>query len=137
MWLNPNSLSITDFCSKQLSNCFNAYTKAINKRYHFTGSLFEKRFERKLIENKNYLLNLITYIHQNPEKHGFTNDFRTYPHSSYKSHLSEKQTLLKRQSVHELFSSKESFIAAGNSSFTPDSGFEELIVEKIISPDSL
>ena len=27
---------------------FNSYAKAINKRYKRTGSLFEKKFERKL-----------------------------------------------------------------------------------------
>src|SRR4051812_16211295 len=32
--------------SRQFSHFFNAYTQSINKRYHRTGSLFEKPFER-------------------------------------------------------------------------------------------
>ena len=38
----------------------------------------------------------MVYIHLNPVKHGFTNDFETYRYSSYKALLYEKQTQLKR-----------------------------------------
>lgn len=132
MWQNPNSLSVSEFCSKQLSNCFNAFTKAMNKRYHLTGSLFQKRFERKRVENKAYLLTLISYIHQNPQKHGFVEDFRDYPYSSYKSHLSEKQTRLKRMSVFELFGGKEGFIQIQNQEISVDDKFADMVVERII-----
>ncbi len=132
MRMNPNSLSLSEYCSKQLSNCFNSYAKAINKGYNRTGSLFENRFERKRIENKKYLLNVISYLHQNPQKHGFTNDYRDWPHSSYKSHLSQKQTRLERASVHELFGSKEKFIHAQNQKLILEDVFEDLVCEKII-----
>lgn len=34
--------------SKPFSNCFNAYAKAINKRFERTGSLFEETFRQEL-----------------------------------------------------------------------------------------
>ena len=37
-----------------------------------TGSLFEKKFERKIVNSDTYLQNLIHYIHYNPVKHRFT-----------------------------------------------------------------
>jgi len=48
------------------SNLFNAYTKAINKTYERTGSLFEKPVHRKLVTTDAYFTALIAYIHRNP-----------------------------------------------------------------------
>jgi hypothetical protein len=69
------------------SNLFNAYTKAINKSYNRTGSLFQEHLHRKRVEDEEYLIQLIAYIHLNPVKHGFSNDFKSYPYSSYKYYL--------------------------------------------------
>jgi len=52
---NLSSLKIPNRPSKQFSNLFNAYTKAFNKRYTRTGTLFERPFKRILIENESYL----------------------------------------------------------------------------------
>ena len=41
--------------SQHFSNFFNSYTKSINKAYQRTGSLFEKRFGRILIESNEQL----------------------------------------------------------------------------------
>ncbi|HAL65749.1 MAG: Uncharacterized protein XD81_0529 [Bacteroidetes bacterium 38_7] len=66
------------------SNLFNAYTKSINKMYNRTGSLFQEHLHRKRVEDEDYLMQLIAYIHLNPVKHGFSDDFKSYPYSSYK-----------------------------------------------------
>jgi len=65
------------------SNLFNAYAKGFNKTYARTGSLFEERFGRIPVQEDAYLRRLIFYIHYNPQKHGFTDDFRTWVWSSY------------------------------------------------------
>jgi REP element-mobilizing transposase RayT len=52
--------------SRQFSHLFNAYAKAINKRYGRTGSLFQKPFGRVEIKTEGHLIRLVTYIHQNP-----------------------------------------------------------------------
>ena len=95
--------------SKAFSNFFNSYAKAINKSYDRTGSLFQDRFKRKLIEDEDYLRKLIVYIHLNPEVHQIVEDFRKYEFSSFKSFFSEKPSLLKRGVVLDLFGDIENF----------------------------
>ncbi len=60
------------------SNHFNAYAKSINKMYNRTGSLFQEHLHRKRVEDDEYLRQLIAYVHLNPVKHEFTDDFRNY-----------------------------------------------------------
>jgi len=95
--------------SQKFSNFFNSYSKAINRAHKRNGSLFKDRFSRKKIESEDYLKELIIYIHLNPTHHGFTDEFSTYPHSSFKSLISTKKTLLAREFVLELFDSNENF----------------------------
>ena len=95
--------------SKQFSHLFNAYTQAINKRHHRTGSLFEKNFERKLVKTEDYFRKLIFYIHNNPVHHGFSDFILEYPWSSYGSVLSKKPTKLQRDRIIELFDDVENF----------------------------
>jgi len=95
--------------SQYFSNLFNAYTKSINKNYHRTGSLFEKNFKRILIDDDSYFVQLVCYIHRNPQKHGFTKDFRTYAYSSYQTISQQKQSRIESQQVLEWFGSLQSF----------------------------
>jgi putative transposase len=98
-----------EFASLQLSNFFNSYSKSFNKMYSRSGSLFTKPFRRKLIENDSYFTQVIAYIHLNSERHGFVNDFREYPYSSYHDILSEVDTKVQRESVLNWFGGKEAF----------------------------
>jgi len=92
------------------SNMFNAYAKAINKAYGRRGSLFQKHLKRIIVDDNEYLQNLILYVHLNPEKHKIFYDFTLYTHSSYKPILSSEKTFLKREKVVELFDDRENFI---------------------------
>jgi hypothetical protein len=85
--------------SQQFGNLFNAYAKAINNAYYRTGSLFEHPFKRIEVTTPSYFRRLIIYIHQNAQLHGFVEDFRDWPHSSYHTHLSNKRSRLKREQV--------------------------------------
>ena len=85
--------------SQQFSNLFNAYAKAFNKTYWRTGTLFQRPFGRIEVDSDTYFLQLIAYIHQNPQKHGFVGDFRDWPFSSYHTLLSTKPTRLQREEV--------------------------------------
>jgi putative transposase len=96
--------------SKQFGHLFNAYTQAINKKFNRTGGLFEKPFERKLVNSERYLKNLIFYINNNPVHHGITDHINNYNWSSYNSVLSDKPTKINRAAILELFGGKESFI---------------------------
>ena len=92
--------------SKKFSDLFNSYTKSINKSQSRTGGLFETPFKRKLVNSETYFTQLIWYIHFNPQKHGFVNDFKDYPYSSYHGHISNKSTKLAKQQVIEWFGSE-------------------------------
>ncbi|WP_298148715.1 hypothetical protein [Flavobacterium sp.] len=97
--------------SKQFGHLFNAYTQAINKKFNRTGSLFEKRFSRKLVSSSIYLKNLICYIHYNPVKHGFASKMSLYHWSSFNDIFSTEQSTLRRDDVIEIFGGKEHFLA--------------------------
>jgi len=95
--------------SQALSNLFNAYAKAINKAYNRTGSLFQHPFGRKCITSNRYLQNLIVYIHQNPMKHGFVDNFRDWPYSSYQ-HLNNRTTeYLAHNTITEIFGNSHTY----------------------------
>lgn len=98
-----------NFANQQFANLFNAYTKAINKRFHRTGSLFEHPFRRIPVASDNQLKYLVYYIHHNPVHHGFCEHFLDYPWSSYLSMLSPKQTKLSRGEVLRWFAGKTYF----------------------------
>ncbi len=92
------------------SNMFNAYTKAINKAYNRTGSLFQEHLHRIRITDDRYLKQVIVYIHLNPLKHKFSDNFSNYEYSSYNSIISSKQTNLYRNYVLDLFEDKDNFV---------------------------
>ena len=96
--------------SQAFSNLFNAYTRAFNQMYQRTGALFQRPFGRIRIESDAHFRVLIAYIHQNPQKHGFVNDFRDWPYSSYQAHLGTKPTRLRREDVLAWFDGKAGFI---------------------------
>ena len=96
--------------SRQFSNLFNSYAKAINISYQRTGSLFEKPFGRIEIDSDRYFARLVHYIHFNPQKHGFVEDFRDYPFSSYQTMLSTNPTSLCREEVLNWFQGREEFV---------------------------
>jgi putative transposase len=47
-----------------------SYVKYYNWKYRTTGHLFQDRFISEGVENKNYFLTVVRYIHQNPVKAG-------------------------------------------------------------------
>jgi len=91
------------------SNFFNSYTKSINKMYGRTGSLFEEHLKRKRVENIDYLIHLVAYIHLNPVKHGFTKNYQNYKFSSFQAYVSEKPTEIDKDFILNLIE-KDSFL---------------------------
>ena len=98
--------------SQQFGNLFNAYTKAINKAYQRTGSLFENPFGRIPVTSDEYFVHLIAYIHRNPQRHRLVDDFRVWTYSSYHAILSRKSTRLKRDEVLAWFDGPAAFRAS-------------------------
>ena len=95
--------------SGQFSNLFNTYAKAINKAYGRTGSLFEGRFKRRPVKVQGDLIQMVRYIHRNPERHGFVDDYREWPYSSYQALVSERPTRTQREEVLDWFQGRRAF----------------------------
>jgi putative transposase len=96
--------------SKQFANFFSAYTQALNKQLNRKGNLFIQSFHRKEIEDEMQAKENVLYIHCNPVHHKFTNTIDAWKFSSYKAHLSDKPTMIKREQVINLFDTKDNFI---------------------------
>ncbi|WP_370088609.1 transposase [Ekhidna sp.] len=118
--------NLSDLISKKFSNLFVSYAKAYNKMYERRGSLFNRPFKAKEIENENYLTNIIFYIHHNPLHHGFTKSIADWEHSSYHAIVSNKLTRLKRKEVQNWFGSKRDFREFHNQAIK---GLEKLELE--------
>jgi len=117
--------------SRAFSKLFSTYTKAFNKSYNRTGSLFEKPFKRKLIEDDRYFTSLVVYIHRNPQRHGYVSNFKDWSHSSYKVILSDKPTLLMRDTVLNWFGGRKGFeeihFQEGDLKIMESAAIEELV----------
>ena len=83
MGLMQNRTIVSMVVSEMFRRFFMAYAKAFNNQNDRTGSLFRKNFRRKEITTLEYMRNIILYIHSNPQKHGYKQDFRSYPWSTY------------------------------------------------------
>lgn len=71
------------------------YAKYFNKKYSFSGHVFEKRYSRELINSVHYELDVSKYIHYNPLKAGMINKLEEYPWSSYNTYIHlEKNPLI-------------------------------------------
>lgn len=96
--------------SQYFSNFFNAYARGVNIATGRTGALFERPFKRIPVDSENYLIRLAVYIHQNPQKHKFIEDFRDWDYSSYLHLISNAPTRLQRNRMMDLFGSRDDFI---------------------------
>jgi REP element-mobilizing transposase RayT len=62
---------------------FNGYTKAYNKRYDHSGTLFQGPYRAIHLEDESHLLHLCRYIHANPVKDGLASAPEDWPYSNY------------------------------------------------------
>ena len=95
---------------------FNSYSKAYNKRYGHSGTLFEGNYRVLPVEDEGYLLHLCRYIHLNPLLHGLVSDVSDWPYSNYPEWIGDREgTLVDRAFVLERFpqpGSYRSFVQA-------------------------
>jgi len=89
-----------------------------------TGALFKRPFNRIPVDNESYLIRLIVYIHQNPQKHKFENDFCEWNYSSYHELTANVPTRLQRDKMMQLFGSREDFFRI-HQEIQPLAGFED------------
>lgn len=103
------------YVSNAFSSWLKSYTQAVNKRYLFTGPVFERPFKRIEVNSDEYFTRLVTYIHQNPVKHCVRKEFETYPFSSYQSIIqTANQTNLEREKLLNWFGGLDAFVECHN-----------------------
>ena len=61
---------------KDIGIFLSSYTKAFNNVFNRHGSLFQQHTKAKYVDDKNYLLSLMTYIHQNPIRSNLATDLK-------------------------------------------------------------
>ena len=84
---------------------FNSYSKAYNKRYGHSGTLFEGNYRAAAVEDDAYLAHLCRYIHANPVIHGLVDDLAVWPYSNYLEWIGEREgTLVDRDFIRSWFS---------------------------------
>jgi len=63
-----------------------SYSVKYRKRYAYSGYVWQGRFRSKIIEGENYILECLSYIHNNPLRAGLVNKPEDYYWSSYNSY---------------------------------------------------
>ena len=96
-----------------IQNLFNSYSKAVNKMYKRSGTLFEGKCRAKQVQEEAYLLHLCRYIHRNPvdAERPLVNDLKNWHYSNYLEWIGERSGILvDERFVHEHFASAEDYI---------------------------
>ena len=63
-----------------------------------------------MVEDEDYFILLVNYIHRNPIHHGLVNEMPDWKYSLYKSIISDQPTNLDRDEVISFFDSVQDFI---------------------------
>jgi putative transposase len=89
---------------------FNSYSKAYNKMYGHSGTLFEGRFRAKPVQTSSHLLHLCRYIHGNPVKDGLVANPGDWPYSNYLDWIGKRNsTLLDRDFIESQFGNAQEY----------------------------
>ncbi len=76
--------------SRIMQNLSLRYTRWINKRLERNGHLFQGRYKAILVDEENYLLQLVSYLHLNPVRAGMEKNPEDYAWSSHRTYLGEE-----------------------------------------------
>lgn len=99
----------TQHISVAMQNLAFRYTRYINRNEKRIGHLFQGRFKAILVDDREYLLELIRYIHLNPVRAGIVSRPEDYLWSSHRAYLGIGTVLwLSKDWVLSKFSSHES-----------------------------
>lgn len=82
-----------------------SYVAWYNFKYERTGHLFQDRFKSEEIEDDQYLLVALRYIHQNPLNAGMVKSISDYEWSSFNDYFSQKKDLTDYNFVLRIFDS--------------------------------
>lgn len=104
-----NKEKIVNPLNRKIGIIQSSYTKAINKRYDRSGSLFRQKTKSKSLtdQNRNKMdtaVNCFFYIHQNPLKAGIADKMEDWEFSSFKDYAGMRTgDLCNKELAKELF----------------------------------
>ncbi len=82
------------------------YTKSINTDQNRIGPLFQGRYQSNHIQDEEYLIDCVKYIHLNPIKAGLVDQPQQWEYSSYREYLlPDQQTFVEKSYVLQYFNS--------------------------------
>ncbi len=91
---------------------FNAYSKAYNRRYGHSGTLFEGTYKVEQVLSESHLLHLCRYIHANPVIHDIVEEVDLWPYSNYPEWVGERPgSLIDRGFVEAHFPTADTYRA--------------------------
>ena len=100
----------TEYITRTFGNFFQSYSKSVNKTYNRQGRLFLQPFKRIVVNDEDYFILLVNYIHRNPIHHGLVEVLNDWKYSSYRAYLSNKPTKIDRNEVLSFFGSLKEFV---------------------------
>ena len=80
-----------------------SYAYYFNKKYKRIGHVFQDRYRSENVDEDQYLLSLIRYIHRNPIKPGI-GTIEGYKWSSYKEYMNQDNSLVETEEILGIFS---------------------------------
>jgi hypothetical protein len=92
--IHVHSLTLRTYAALALS-----YSKAINKRYGRSGSLFEGRFQATRVDREEYLLHLSRYVHTNPVTARLVSRPEDWEFSSYRDYIGVRAGILPKPDI--------------------------------------
>lgn len=81
-----------------------SYVVYFNRKYQRIGHLFHDRFRSEPVEDDNYLLGAIRYIHNNPVKAEMVKKASDYRWSSYNLYNTNAEGIIEKETVLSMFS---------------------------------
>lgn len=107
---NSSECNCHYFVSGAFRKMFQSYAMAFNKQEGRVGTLFQTPFKRSWVDTEAYLMQMIYYIHFNPQKHGLIGDFRRYPYSSYPYYVKKTEGYWFHEDLLKIFESNKGFM---------------------------
>ena len=101
-------IAVGYYLSRRFGVVLNQYSSYVGRKYEEFGTVFKRPFRRRQLE-PDVLPALVVYLHRNSRHHRVEYEYERYPHSSYRSFLSEAPTALDRAFVLGLFGGQEAF----------------------------
>ncbi len=108
--------------SKTIQTTFNSYVQAINKKYRYSGSLFQGKTKSILVDSDRYAVHLVRYIHLNPVKARLVLSAHEWKFSDYSRWVDQCYPS-------NGFEPSDTFIRLRNSCFGGGGGYKKFVEE--------